>query len=126
MANRGHPNRCSLERLEQTLGRGLTTLQRINLHSRHDTSGDGWTHAQPLALSGEVDGILSSGDQVQLHVDGGCPRCVVTTLAQANLPEEMGNLRATARHNNLTAGVQLSVLAPGLIKVNDPVGWQSS
>ena len=73
-----------------------------------------------------IDGILSIGDQMQLHVDGGCPRCVVTTLAQANLPEEMGNLRATARHNNLTAGVQLSVLAPGLIKVNDPVGWQSS
>ena len=71
-------------------------------------------------------GILSIGDQVELHVDGGCPRCVVTTLAQSELPEEMEILRATARHNNVTAGVRLSVRATGRIKLNDPISWKSN
>ena len=72
-----------------------------------------------------IEGILSIGDQVRLHVDGGCPRCVVTTLAQSELPEEMEILRATARHNNVTAGVRLSVRATGRIKLNDPIAWES-
>ena len=73
-----------------------------------------------------IEGILSIGDQVKLQVDGGCPRCVVTTLAQSKLPEEMEILRATARHNKVTAGVRLSVRATGQIKLNDPITWQGN
>jgi uncharacterized protein YcbX len=68
-------------------------------------------------------GILAIGEQLRLKVDGGCPRCVITTLAQGDLPEEMEILRATARHNHVTAGIRLSVLVPGAMAVGDPVRW---
>lgn len=64
---------------------------------------------------------LRLGREALLRVDGGCPRCVVTTLAQGGLPQEIGILRATARHNQVVAGIRLSVLEPGAVAVGDPV-----
>ena len=68
-------------------------------------------------------GVLAIGERLQLRVDGGCPRCVITTLAQGELPESLEILRATARHNQVTAGIRLSVLEPGAVAVGDPVHW---
>ena len=68
-----------------------------------------------------VGGVLTIGEQLQLRVDGGCPRCVVTTLAQGNLPDDMEILRATARHNKVTAGIRLSVMTSGAMAIDDPV-----
>ena len=68
-----------------------------------------------------VGGILTIGERLQLNVDGGCPRCVVTTLAQGNLQDDMGILRATARHNKVTAGIRLSVMTSGAMAIDDPV-----
>lgn len=70
-----------------------------------------------------VGGVLAIGDQVRLRVDGGCPRCVITTLPQGDLPEEMEILCATARHNKVVAGVRLSVLETGMVMVGDPLHW---
>ncbi|MCP9930579.1 MOSC domain-containing protein [Cyanobium sp. AMD-g] len=64
---------------------------------------------------------LKIGEQLVLRVDGGCPRCVVTTLAQGALAEDLEILRATARHNSVVAGIRLSVLTPGPVAVGDPV-----
>ncbi len=66
-------------------------------------------------------GVLAIGERLRLRVDGGCPRCVITTLAQGDLPETLEILRATARHNQVTAGIRLSVLEPGPVAVGDPV-----
>jgi uncharacterized protein YcbX len=65
--------------------------------------------------------VLRLGENVELLVDGGCPRCVVTTLPQGELPQEIGILRATARHNKVVAGIRLSVLSPGPVALGDPV-----
>lgn len=78
------------------------------------------------ALAGFVEeswegGTLAIGEQLVLRVDGGCPRCVITTLAQGSLPESLEILRATARHNRVTAGIRLSVVQPGPLAVGDPV-----
>ncbi len=64
---------------------------------------------------------LQIGEQLVLRVDGGCPRCVVTTLAQGDLGEDLEILRATARHNGVVAGIRLSVVTPGPVAVGDPV-----
>lgn len=66
-------------------------------------------------------GNLAIGESLVLRVDGGCPRCVITTLAQGFLPESLEILRATARHNRVTAGIRLSVVQPGPLAVGDPV-----
>ena len=70
-----------------------------------------------------VGGVLTIGDSLRLQVVGGCPRCVITTLAQGDLPENLEILRATARHNRVTAGIRLGVLSPGPVAVGDPVHW---
>jgi uncharacterized protein YcbX len=66
-------------------------------------------------------GHLAIGESLVLRVDGACPRCVITTLAQGSLPESLEILRATARHNRVNAGIRLSVLHPGPLAVGDPV-----
>lgn len=68
-----------------------------------------------------VGGILAIGDQVRLSIDTACPRCVVTTLAQSGLPEDLNILRTTAQHNNVIAGIRMSVLQGGTVHRNDPI-----
>ena len=41
-------------------------------------------------------GTLAIGEQLILRVEGGCSRCVITTLPQGQLPQELEILRATA------------------------------
>ncbi|MCP9884618.1 MOSC domain-containing protein [Synechococcus sp. ATX 2A4] len=64
---------------------------------------------------------LRIGQRTVLQVDTACPRCVITTLAQCGLPEDIEILRATARHNKVIAGIRLSVLTPGPVAVGDPI-----
>ncbi|MCP9847627.1 MOSC domain-containing protein [Synechococcus sp. Lug-A] len=64
---------------------------------------------------------LRIGKRALLQVDTACPRCVITTLAQCGLPEDIEILRATARHNKVIAGIRLSVLSPGPVAVGDPI-----
>jgi hypothetical protein len=78
---------------------------------------------------------LSIGDSVRLSVTDPCPRCVMTTLAQEDLPADPGILRTAARHNSLvggegrgpegtypaSVGVYARVLAGGVVRRGDPV-----
>ena len=68
--------------------------------------------------------------EVRLKVIIPTPRCVMTTLAQGDLPKDPGVLRATAVHNRIRAGglgelpcagVYAAVLTPGTIRRGDPV-----
>jgi uncharacterized protein len=68
-----------------------------------------------------VGGTLAIGETVRLSIDTACPRCVVTTLAQSGLPEDLNILRTTAHYNNVIAGIRMSVLQGGTIRRNDPV-----
>lgn len=68
-----------------------------------------------------VGGVLAIGETVRLSIDTACPRCVVTTLAQSGLPEDLGILRTAAHFNNVIAGIRASVLQSGTIHRNDPI-----
>jgi uncharacterized protein YcbX len=63
---------------------------------------------------------LSVGD-VQLKVTEPCARCVMTTLAQGELPKDPGILRAVAQHNAANVGVYASVTRPGRVRRGDSV-----
>ena len=39
--------------------------------------------------------VLAIGDSVRLSVTGPCPRCVMTTLPQGDLPKDTGILRSS-------------------------------
>jgi uncharacterized protein YcbX len=68
-----------------------------------------------------VGSILAIGDSVTLKIDTACPRCVVTTLPQVGLPQDLNILRTTAQYNNVIAGIRMSVLQGGIIRKHDPV-----
>ncbi len=70
---------------------------------------------------GWIDRELSIGDHVRLRVTGPCARCVMTTLAQGNLPKDPGILRAAVQHNHGHVGVYAAVVQGGVAKRGDPV-----
>ena len=64
---------------------------------------------------------LRVGDDVVLHITGPCPRCVMTTLPQGDLPKDSGLLRTAARHNHVNVGVYAEVRRGGRVQRGDPV-----
>ncbi len=64
---------------------------------------------------------LAIGEQVRLQITGACPRCVMTTLPQGDLPADLGILRTAARHNQVNVGVYASVLHGGTIRQGDAI-----
>jgi len=70
---------------------------------------------------------LEIGDDVRLTVSLPDPRCVMTTLAQAELPKDTEILRTLARHNRIDvagglypcAGVYATVAAPGTVRAGE-------
>ncbi len=68
-----------------------------------------------------VGKTLAIGDEVRLSVTGGCPRCVMTTRPQGDLPYDPGILRTAAQHNEVNVGVYASVQRGGTIRRGDTV-----
>jgi uncharacterized protein len=64
---------------------------------------------------------VAIGGSVRLAVTQPCPRCVMITLSQGDLPKDSGILRTAARHNAVNVGVYASVLSGGTIRRGDPV-----
>ena len=65
--------------------------------------------------------VVAIGETVRLKITGSCPRCVMTTLPQGDLPKDVGILRAAARHNRANVGVYASVLQGGRVRRGDSV-----
>ena len=68
-----------------------------------------------------VDRTLAIGDEVRLRVTGPCPRCVMTTLPQDDLPKDPSILRAAAQHNHANVGAYASVEQGGVVTRGDSV-----
>ena len=72
---------------------------------------------------------LLIGDRVRLGIAMPDPRCVMTTLAQDDLPRDLDVLRTLVRHNRIDvaggaypcAGVYATVVSGGTIRPDDRV-----
>jgi uncharacterized protein YcbX len=77
--------------------------------------------------SGEKDFIenswigkkLTIGEDIILRINRPCTRCVMITLPQGDLPNDLGILHTVARYNQVNAGVYASVLRGGTIHRGD-------
>lgn len=75
--------------------------------------------------------VVAIGDEVRLCVTFPCPRCVMTTLAQGELPADPEILRTAATHNTQlfallakrmpTVGAYATIVRGGTIHVGDEV-----
>jgi len=70
------------------------------------------------------DRVLAIGAEVQLKITGPCGRCVMTTLAQGDLPKDPGILKTAVKQNQGRVGVYASVLQGGVVRMGDPVHVQ--
>lgn len=106
---------ATLEALQEAHLRGRFEVRRFrpNLVIRLDDPLPGFVE------NGWIDRVLAFGPEVQLKITGPCPRCVMTTLAQADLPADPQILRTAARQNRAHVGVYASVLRGGLIRRGD-------
>ena len=64
---------------------------------------------------------VAIGDEVRLRITGPCPRCVMTTLPQGDLPKDAGILRTAAQHNHANVGVYADVVKGGTVRRADDV-----
>jgi len=108
---------ATLERLRELYPQGRFEVRRFRPNivvevasGEKDFVEDAWT-GHTLAI----------GDEVCLGITGPCPRCVMTTLPQGDLPRDPGILRTAAQHNQVNVGVYAAVLRGGAIRQGDPV-----
>jgi len=71
--------------------------------------------------NGWIDRMISVGGEVRLQITGPCPRCVMTTLPQADLPADPQILRTAAQQNKAHVGVYASVVQSGWIRRGDAI-----
>ena len=64
---------------------------------------------------------VAIGDEVRLRITGPCPRCVMTTLPQGDLPKDAGILRTAAQNNEANVGVYADVVKSGTVRRGDDV-----
>ncbi|MFO0874345.1 MAG: MOSC N-terminal beta barrel domain-containing protein [Phycisphaerales bacterium] len=76
--------------------------------------------SDPFVENGWIGRTLALGD-VRLRIDGPCPRCVMTTLAQGSLPKDPTVLRTIVGANKGHVGVYATVVRGGRVRRGDLV-----
>ena len=82
-----------------------------------------------------VGKTIRIGDSVRLHVTDPCPRCIMPTLAQADLPRDLGVMNKGIMQNRVTVpfagkplpsiGVYARVVSGGVIRHGDAIVIES-
>jgi hypothetical protein len=106
----------TLDKLRELYPAGRFEPRRFRPNLIIDTAG------QPGFVENDwVGKTLAIGPEVKIQVTGPCPRCVMTTLAQGDLPKDPAILKTAAKYNEVRVGVYASVVQPGTIRLNDAV-----
>jgi len=108
---------ATLDRLRELYPQGRFELRRFrpNIVLKLASGEKGF------AENAWVGHTLAIGTAVRLNITGPCGRCVMTTLAQGDLPMDPGILRTAAQHNQVNVGVYAAVVRGGTIRRGDPV-----
>jgi uncharacterized protein YcbX len=108
---------ATIDRLRALFPEGRFEVRRFRPNIVVSTEPD----AHGFAENDWIGHTVTVGGEVRLRVTGPCPRCVMTTLPQGDLPRDTGILRTAARHNESNVGVYADVIAGGTIRRGDPV-----
>jgi len=108
---------ATIDRLRGLYPPGRFEARRFRPNIVVSTRPDG----QGFAENDWIGHTAAVGGTIRLAITGPCPRCVMITLPQGDLPKDSGILRTAARHNAVSVGVYASVLTGGSIRRGDPV-----
>lgn len=108
---------ATIDRLRELYPQGRFEVRRFRPNIVVESS----TGEKDFVENGWIGRTLAIGAEVRLNIIGGCPRCVMTTLPQGDLPKDPGILRTAAQYNQVNVGVYAAVLRGGTIHRRDPV-----
>ena len=108
---------ATIDRLRELNPEGRFEVRRFRPNIVVATGRD----AQGFVENDWIGHTIAIGDEVRLRITGPCPRCVMTTLPQGDLPKDAGILRTAAQHNQANVGVYADVIAGGTTRRGDPV-----
>ena len=106
---------ATIDRLRVLYPQGRFEVRRFRPNIVVETAND----EKDFVENAWIGQILAIGDAVRLSITGPCPRCVMTTLPQGDLPKDTGILRTAAQHNRANVGVYASVLQGGKVRRGD-------
>jgi uncharacterized protein YcbX len=108
---------ATIDRLRELYPQGRFEVRRFRPNIVVEPSSG----AKDFVENAWVGRTLAIGGKVRLTVTGPCPRCVMTTLPQGDLPKDPGILRTAAQQNQVNVGIYASVLRGGTVRRGDPV-----
>jgi uncharacterized protein len=114
----------------------MTTATLEQLHEAYPKGRFQPARFRPNILIGTPKGMKGFMEQswigktvkigdAQLAITGSCGRCVMTTLAQGELPKDNGILRTAVQHNEGNVGVYAKIVQGGTIKRGDRLAVQT-
>jgi uncharacterized protein YcbX len=106
---------ATLDRLRELYPPGRFEVRRFRPNIVVTTTDGGFVENDWLGRT------ITVGDVVRLRITRPCPRCVMTTLAQGDLPKDPGILRTAAHSNGANVGVYADILSGGPIHRGDSV-----
>jgi uncharacterized protein YcbX len=108
---------ATLDRLRELYPQGRFEVRRFRPNIVVETA----TAVPGFVEDAWIGRTVNVGDGVRLSISGPCPRCVMTTLPQADLPKDSGILRTAAQHNQVNVGVYASVVRGGKVRRGDAI-----
>ena len=108
---------ATLDRLRQSYPEGQFEVPRFRPNIVVNPVDD----TPAFAEDSWIGQTLAIGEEVRLKITGPCGRCVMTTLAQGDLPTDKGILRTAVQQNRANVGVYAAVARGGTIRRGDRV-----
>ena len=108
---------ATLDRLRELYPQGRFEVRRF----RPNVVVELGSGEKGFAENAWVGHTIAIGANVRLNITANCGRCVMTTLAQGDLPKDPGILRTAAEHNKVKVGVYAAVVRGGTIRRGDSV-----
>jgi uncharacterized protein YcbX len=111
---------ATLDRLRSLYPQGRFETRRFRPNLVASVEGE----PQAFVENDWVGRTLRVGADVRLQIFRPCGRCVMTTLAQSDLPHDPGILKTAVQHNSGNVGVYATVLQGGIVRRGDTMSLE--
>lgn len=108
---------ATLKKFEDFYNEGIFSVNRFRPNLVIETN----SHLAGFVENEWIGKKISIGKEVILEIKQNCPRCVMTTLEQNNLPKDINILKTILKKNHGHLGVYADVICEGIINNGDEI-----